>query len=262
MFDVFKKESPSKIVTTVTDEIYLPTRVYYKIHNNSSLRKALRKLKCVHFSEEDTNCFTIFYYKEAKNLDLAIHYQNIEKEFYPIYIANCSITSNAVLRVDTESTRRAVEIMKLLVKNIPYNLMESIFFAHMNKAFLVKEGEDFDEFSPQDYDNAFDDLVCDDDSKLLNMLLEFDPDHGFALEQKNKGLKAIGSFTKQEKVRHLDAEKISIKCSRADYHHVLNMLAFRAVINENVVYKHFEGHKDYTFSDAIQEINNRTLPDN
>ena len=39
MLDIFKKKSQTEIVTTLTDELYLPTRVYYKIHNTPLLKK-------------------------------------------------------------------------------------------------------------------------------------------------------------------------------------------------------------------------------
>jgi len=70
MFNIFKKKKQDILITTSTGELCLPVRVYYKIHNTRLLRKALRKLKCIQFTEEDDNWFTIFYCKEAKKLNL------------------------------------------------------------------------------------------------------------------------------------------------------------------------------------------------
>ena len=72
MFNIFKKKKQDILITTSTGELCLPVRVYYKIHNTRLLRKALRKLKCIQFTEEDDNWFTIFYCKEAKKLSFNI----------------------------------------------------------------------------------------------------------------------------------------------------------------------------------------------
>jgi hypothetical protein len=264
MLDILQKKNQSNIVTTLTDELYLPARVYYKIHNTPLLKKTLRKLKCIQFYEEDPNCFSIFYYKEAKKLDLAIHYQEIEEGFYPLSIAECIIRSNSILHVDTESSRRAIELMGFLEKNIPYNLIEIISFAHMNKAFTSNEDEDFDGFSQQDYDNAFDDLVCNDKhgvSDQMKEALDLDPSIDLPTDQEKKEI--IDDFLGQyERENYPDAEKLSIEYNRANYHYILNILALRSVIKENVAYKHFEGHQNYTSLDAIQEIIDRDNSDN
>jgi hypothetical protein len=76
MFDIFKKKlQEPKLIMTSTEELFMPVRLYYKLHNKKSLIKALRKLKCVLFSEDDDNHFIISYHKEAKKIDLAVPYQ-------------------------------------------------------------------------------------------------------------------------------------------------------------------------------------------
>jgi hypothetical protein len=68
MFNIFRKKKPDLLITTSTGELCLPQ-----------------------FTEEDDNCFTVFYCKEAKKLNLAAHYQNVPKEFYPVPVADCNI---------------------------------------------------------------------------------------------------------------------------------------------------------------------------
>ena len=90
MFDFLKKKDDKnklqepKLIMTTTEELLMPVRLYYTIHNKKSLIKALRKLKCVLFSEKDDNHFIISYHKEAKKFNLAVPYQEVPKELYPI----------------------------------------------------------------------------------------------------------------------------------------------------------------------------------
>ena len=240
----------------------LPVRIYYKIHNTRLLKKALRKLKCIQFTQEDDNCFTIFYCKEAKKLNLASHYQSVPKEFYPVPVADCNIKIGSTLYIDTNSLRRAVELIDFLVKNISSNLMEVIAFANMNKAFTVKEGEDFKGFSPQDYNNAFDNLVCNEDRGLYDKIMALDLYSNHTREQEvylqSQILELFVSMVEQEEGdNYPDAEKISIKYNRADHGQLINMLVLRATIKENVAHAHFEGNKNYTSLDAMQEIMDR-----
>jgi hypothetical protein len=262
MFNIFKKKKSDLLVTTSTGELCLPVRIYYKIHNTRLLKKALRKLKCIQFTEEDDNCFTIFYCKEAKKLNLASHYQSVPKEFYPTPVADCNIKTGSTLHIDTNSLRRAVELIDFLVKNISSNLMEVIAFANMNKAFTVKEGEEFKGFSPQDYNNVFDNVACDEDRGLYDKInaLDLSSDHTTeqAVNLKSQVLELFVSIVEQEEGENYpDAEKISIKYNRADHHQLMNMLVLRATIKENVAHAHFEGNKNYTSLDAMQEIMDR-----
>jgi hypothetical protein len=270
MFNVFKKKSADILITTSTEELCLPVRVYYKIHNTSLLKKALKKLKCIQSVEYDSNRFTIFYCKEAKKLNLATHYQDVPKEFYPVPLADCSITTGSILHIDTNSLRRAVELTDFLIKNIPYTLIEIISFAHMNKVSTVKEGEEFKGFSPQDYNNIFNNVICDDDLGLYDKVKAVALSSNLTTEQegdlKKQALELATAFSERDKSKNYpDTEKILIKYTRANHHALINMLAFRAMIKENVAHKRFEGNKDYTLLNAIQAIMDQSassrLPD-
>jgi hypothetical protein len=132
----------------------------------------------------------------------------------------------------------------------------------MNKAFTVKEGEEFKGFSSQDYNNVFDNVACDEDRGLYDKInaLDLSSDHTTeqAVNLKSQVLELFVSIVEQEEGENYpDAEKISIKYNRADHHQLMNMLVLRATIKENVAHAHFEGNKNYTSLDAMQEIMDR-----
>lgn len=263
MFNIFKKEIRDVLITTTTGELFIPTRVYYKIHNLHLFKKALRKLKCIQFLEEDSNCFTIAYYKEAKKLNLATHYQDVPEELYPISLANCCIKTNSVLHMDSRSLKRAIELINFLVKHIPSNLIEVISFAHMNKLSSVKDQSECEGLLSQDYNTLFDDVICDEDHGLYDKIKSLDSSDDLTAEQinnlKSKALEAAATFIEEEERNNYpDAEKFSIKYDRANHRELIYMLTLKAIVKEKVAYKHYEGYKDYTSLDAIEELINQT----
>lgn len=106
MFNKKSQDNKKKIVYTTTREAFMPVRLYYKIHNQHLLIKALRKPKCVVFDDEKR--FILAYYKEDKNLPLTVHYQDVPEGLYPITLAEGYIKQNSIMHLDIRSLRRAV----------------------------------------------------------------------------------------------------------------------------------------------------------
>ena len=104
--------SDEKVIYTTTNEPFMPVRLYYTIHNEYLLIKALRKLKCIEF--EDNKNFILSYFKEAKNLDLEVHYQDVPEDLYPVILAEGHVKQGEILHLDTKSLRRAVLVMDFL----------------------------------------------------------------------------------------------------------------------------------------------------
>ncbi|MGX6960263.1 MAG: hypothetical protein ACIPMY_03290 [Rickettsia endosymbiont of Pentastiridius leporinus] len=90
------------VIHTTTNEPMMPVRLYYKVHNEDLLVRALKKLKCIGF--ENKKNFVLLYYKEAKNLDLEVYYQDVPEEFYPVILATGCIYITLRLKIVTESS--------------------------------------------------------------------------------------------------------------------------------------------------------------
>ena len=56
-------KSDKKVIYTTTNEPFMPVRLYYTIHNEYLLIKALRRLKCIEFA--NNKHFILSYFKEA-----------------------------------------------------------------------------------------------------------------------------------------------------------------------------------------------------
>ncbi len=195
MFDFFKKKDDKnklqepKLIMTTTEELLMPVRLYYTIHNKKSFIKALRKLKCVLFSAKDDNHFIISYHKEAKKFNLAVPYQEVPKELYPITLAEGYIVGNSKLHIDTRSLRRGVGLVDFLVKFItPSNVIEITAMANYNKATVARDEDEYYQWFNVNYSELFDNVrITDHNVELLNpiqKLLEFHEDSNEEREHK------------------------------------------------------------------------------
>lgn len=267
MFDFFKKKDGKnkpqepKLIMTTTEELLMPVRLYYTIHNKKSLIKALRKLKCVLFSEKDDNHFIISYHKEAKKFNLAVPYQEVPKELYPITLAEGYIVGNSKLHIDTRSLRRGVELVDFLVKFIiPSSIIEITAMANYNKATVARDEDEYYQWFNVNYSELFDNVrITDHNVELLNpiqKLLEFHEDSNE--EREHKTLEELDKkilLLKQQEIDHYpDVEKIALHYNRASHEEMMNMLGFRAVIKEVVAKKRYDGDRHFTSFDAIDNF--------
>ena len=262
MFNIFRKsiEEP-KLIMTSTEELFMPVRLYYKLHNKKALIKALKKLKCVLFSQEDENHFVISYHKEAKKIDLAIPYQEVPKELYPIALADGYIVGNSELRIDTKSLRRGVGMVDFLVKSIiPSNIIEIMAMANYNKATAARNEEEYYQWFNVNYDELFNNIsISDYNAELINVVKKIlDPDEGSEERIEDRKLeefdKKILLLRQQEIDNYPDAEKIALHYRRMNHEEMMNMLGFRAAIKEAVARRRYEGDEYFTSFDAVDNL--------
>jgi hypothetical protein len=266
MFDFFKKKDSQnkpqeqKLIMTSTEESFMPVRLYYKLHNKKSFIKALRKLKCVLFSDEDDNHFIISYHKEAKKIDLAVPYQEVPKELYPITLADGYIVGNAELRIDIKSLRRAVGLVDFLVKFIPFNIIEITAMANYNKVISVRSEAEYYQWFNVNYDELFNNISTTDyNAELSNIgqkIQDFyeSSDEEIKEKQREEFDKKVLSLKQQEIDYYPDAEKIALHYNRSAHVKMINMLRFRAIIKEVVARKRYDGDQHFTSFDAIDNF--------
>ena len=262
MFNIFRKSNEEpKLIMTSTEELFMPVRLYYKLHNKKALIKALRKLKCVLFSQEDEDHFVISYHKEAKKIDLAIAYQEVPKELYPIALADGYIVGNSELRVDTKSLRRAVGIVDFLVKSIiPSNIIEITAMANCNKATAVRNEEEDYQWFNVNYDELFDNIsISDYNAELINAVKKIlDPGEDYEERIENRKLEEFDQkillLKQQEMDNYPDAEKIALHYKRMSHKEMMDMLGFRAAIKEAVARRRYEGDERFTSFDAVDNL--------
>jgi len=214
MFGFFKsKKEDRKLLLTGTDELYIPVRLYYKIYNQHGLLKAIKKLKCIYFSEDDNTHFAISYFKEAKKLDLGMHYQDVPAELYPINLADCYLKPNSILCIDLKSLRRAVEIIDFLHKHIrPQNAIELTHLAHSNQVTTCRNEEDLEKERNTDHGSLFDALEDKTDELIQQIKKKHSSSSGLKNKQKEEALDIINSCIQEEEGKNYPvAEKLQLE---------------------------------------------------
>ena len=200
-------------------------------------------------------------FKEAKKIDLAIAYQEVPKELYPIALADGYIVGNSELRVDTKSLRRAVGIVDFLVKSIiPSNIIEITAMANCNKATAVRNEEEYYQWFNVNYDELFDNIsISDYNAELINAVKKIlDPGEDYEERIENRKLEEFDQkillLKQQEMDNYPDAEKIALHYKRMSHKEMMDMLGFRAAIKEAVARRRYEGDERFTSFDAVDNL--------
>ena len=254
MLDIFRKKPDTpKLIMTSTQELFIPTRLYYKLHNIKALIKALRRLKCVLFHEEDANHFIISYYKEAKKINLGVSYQQVPKELYPVTLADGYIRDSE-LHIDTKSLARAVELIDFLAKSInPSGVMEITAIAHLNKASTAANEDEYYEWCNKNYDELFNNIeITDHNIGLLESVKKIKDSYNDESESvededsKDRDWDKITAALKQQEIENYpDVEKIALHYHFSAHKDMIDMLRFRALIKEAIATRRYEGKKNF-----------------
>jgi hypothetical protein len=214
---------------TVTEEFFIPARLYYKIHNLDLLKKALSRLECVRFHQKDNNYFVILYGNEVRNIGLNVPCNKVSKKLQPVKLAICRIIPPDTLYCDLESKPRAVGIMDFFDKHISSTVMEITAAAISNKIFGVKKG-----LLPTmvvHYDKVFNENA---------MYHNYNPI--------NEEIEDIGKRDLEYK-----AEKFYIRYNKNKPEDTLNWLTIRLGLKETMLYEHTVlGNDNCTAMDILE----------
>lgn len=251
-------KSDEKVIYTTTNEPFMPVRLYYTIHNEYLLIKALRRLKCIEL--QDNKHFILSYFKEAKNLDLEVHYQNVPEGLYPIILAEGHIKQGKRLHLDTKSLRRAVLVMDFLAKHIPHTIAEVTHFANSNKLTTSINKEDLEAIIAEDYDKVFaEDVIQDIDFYNIedtgNIEVSSNYDSHEDIDNLERGADDLREKIRKEELKsYPDVERIKINYNKNKHSDLINLLTFRSYTKEMVAMEHYKGNINYCSIDAIDQL--------
>lgn len=256
MLENFDSGDRGTVVYTTTKEPMMPVRLYYKIHNEDLLIKFLKRLKCIGF--ESKKNFILAYYKEAKNLDLEVYYQDVPEGLYPVSLAYGCIKQNSILHLDLKSLQRAVCIIDFLGKHIPPTIMEITSFANSNKLTVTYNKQELEELLALDFDQIFIEgriQVIDQVIKLDDKKKEKVPPGSSNPENLHETLEMLMPYIEEENlVNYPDVERILINYNRKRHDSLIAWLSMRALIKEVVAIAHYKGNSSYSSMDVIQEL--------
>jgi len=121
----------SAILKTTTDELFLPSRMVYRVFDHDQLVKRLSKLRCMPF-DPSTNRWTWNYEAEAKKCGFPAAYENIPPERRPLLLASCYLIAPDTLHVYLRSTLRLRKFMVFFDRRIPRACSKAEFLDQYN----------------------------------------------------------------------------------------------------------------------------------
>jgi hypothetical protein len=251
------RHNNKKIIYTTTNEPFMPVRLYYKIHNEYLLIKLLRKLKCIAF--EDSKHFILSYFKEAKNLDLEVYYQDVPENLYPVLLAEGHIKPGAILHLDLKSLQRAVLVIDFLAKYIPPTIIEITHFANANKLTISNNKQELEKIITLNYDQFFSesrihhtevdiDMELNEDARNIDCDIKY---HDFLdiIEQK---WDIVESRIREQELKSFHAvEKVKINYDKRKPADLIKWLTFRTFIKEIIASEHTKDNINYSSTDII-----------
>lgn len=236
------------IVYTFTDEPVMPVRLYYRINNEELLIRSLKKLKCIWF--ESNKNFLLSYYKEAKNMNLEVSYQDVPERLYPLVLASGYVRQGGILHLDLDSLQRAVCVIDFLGKHIPSTIMEITSFAHSNRLTVAPEGEYREEL-----DLDFDQIFRDDNILEVSHVIKLDGNEGEVLTDSiDEVLEMLIPYTEENLANYPEVERVSINYNKKRHNSLIAWLSMKALIKEVMAMAHYRGESNYSTMDVIKEI--------
>ena len=105
-----KKPDQSMLVMTTTNELLLPSRIIYRVHDAQRLMTIFRKLRCMIW-EPPKRRWTWNYEHEAKALGFPAAYEAVPPERQPLVLASCYLIDPHTLHVYVRSTLRLIKFL-------------------------------------------------------------------------------------------------------------------------------------------------------
>src|SRR3954453_14847451 len=106
-----------QIIKTMTGEIFLPTRLYYKLHSKSDLQARFSNLRCMNYDRAGDR-WVWLYDGEAKNLKLSVPYSSIPPDKRPIILGLFYSRVGDQMYLDVGSVERAIKAIEFFDKRI------------------------------------------------------------------------------------------------------------------------------------------------
>ena len=156
-----------KIIKTMTGEIFLPIRLYYKINRKSGLQARFSNLRCMNYDQAGDR-WVWLYDGDAKNLKLSVPYSSIPPDKRPIILGSFYSRADDQMYLDVGSVERAIKAIEFFDKRIKRVVAEVEYVAIYNKVCST-----MDEHPGYCFDKLFSDIRTDDidlivEEKLAN----------------------------------------------------------------------------------------------
>jgi hypothetical protein len=226
-----------QIVKTMTGEIFLPIRLYYKLHRKSGLQARFSNIRCMDYDRSGDR-WVWLYDREAKNLKFSVPYSSIPPDKQPIILGSFYSRVDDQMYLDVGSVERAIKAIEFFDKRIKRMVAELEYVAIYNKVC-----SSMDEHPGNCFDKLFSDVHTD----------------GIDLIVEEKLVDARKLIVEGRAVEMMSARNFElVEAFPAHYyedgiHHVEAALIAR----QTVAVARWNGQADYCMADFIKDVTKR-----
>ena len=136
-----KKTTPKRIpLMTVTDEMFLPTRLVYEVYDASWLRSWLVTTSCMAWDAR-LRRWTWIHCDAALKLNFPPAYDTVPEEQRPVVLASCYLVDDQTFHVYTRCGLRAVKFLSFFDRAVTRSIAMGKFVDQYNLITDVAPGE-------------------------------------------------------------------------------------------------------------------------
>jgi hypothetical protein len=226
-----------QIIKTMTGEIFLPIRLYYKLHRKSGLQARFSNLRCMDYDRSGDR-WTWLYDREAKNLKFSVPYSSIPPDKQPIILGSFYSRVDDQMYLDVGSVGRAIKAIEFFGKRIKRVVAEVEYVAIYNKIC-----SSMDEHPGHCFDKIFLDVRTDTIFSIIEEKLADARkciEEGRASEMMNAKkfelVEAFPAYYYEDGIKHVEASLIA---------------------RQTVAVARWNGQADYCMTDLIKDVTKR-----
>lgn len=132
------KQKERRLLATMTQEPFQPTRLYYEVPAHSSVISKLRDLECMVKPPAERSWQWLFH-AEAASLRFAAGYDDVPKERRPIILGRVRFPESACMTLQTNSIDRAIQGARFFAPRLGPDVV-AVRCRVVNRCFAADEG--------------------------------------------------------------------------------------------------------------------------
>src|SRR5881396_3488469 len=115
---LFQRSDGRRLMMTLTDELFLPTRIVYCVKDREELVSRFHNLRCMMFDTFRTR-WAWQYEFEATPIGFPVNYRRIPRERQPLVLASCYLLGRSAMHVYMRSALRVSKALVFFDRHIP-----------------------------------------------------------------------------------------------------------------------------------------------
>ena len=221
-------------IQTMTGELFLPIRLYYRLHNKSAVQVAFNKLRCMEFDPPGQRWMWL-YDNEAKKLRFNKPWSSIPPERHPIILGSFYTRVDEEMYLDIGSIDRALAAITFFDRRVKRASAELTYVAVCNR---------LPESQAEHPGGCFDALFASVDPGTIERKID---------ERMEKVAALMKSGSIEDVINDRSFELVETFPAHF-YDEGPERLRTTLMMRQTVALKRWEGHVDYCLADLISDV--------